>query len=115
MGRPCHVYDYHGEHLASFADWDSAHGWAHLQAALSSVSTPIEVEDRHRKVGRRVWADRCEQMNADEESGGDRTSRDGASREQDVPDDYDSFEMAGVCAESVPVPAFSAPLPRVPR
>jgi hypothetical protein len=66
MGRSCHVYDYEGEHLASFTSWDTAHDWAHLQAALGGVATPVELEDRHRRVTRRVWADRCEQLDASE-------------------------------------------------
>ncbi|WP_235433555.1 MULTISPECIES: hypothetical protein [Protofrankia] len=60
MDRPYHVYDYDGEHLGSFATWDAAHDWAHLQAALGGVLGPLDVEDRRNRVGRRLWAERCE-------------------------------------------------------
>ncbi|WP_131745853.1 hypothetical protein [Frankia sp. Cppng1_Ct_nod] len=60
MGRPYHVYDHDGEYLGSFATWDAAHDWAHLQAALGGVLAPLEIEDRRNHVGRRLWAERCE-------------------------------------------------------
>ena len=60
MSRHCHVFDYEGEYLASFPGWDAAHAWARLQALMNGVQTPLEVEDRRRGVGCRVWADRCE-------------------------------------------------------
>lgn len=57
--RPCHVYDYDGEHLGSFTSWSAAHEWAHLQAAMGGVLGPLEVEDRHAGEHRQVWVDRC--------------------------------------------------------
>ena len=65
MSRPYHVYDYEGEHLGSFASWETAHEWAHLQAAMNGVPAPLEVEDRRRSERRRVWADRCEPIRDD--------------------------------------------------
>jgi hypothetical protein len=60
VGRPYHVYDHDGEHLGSFADWDVAHEWAHLQALLGGVMTPLELEDRDSRVSRRMTATYCE-------------------------------------------------------
>ncbi len=100
MGRTCHVYDYEGEHLASFTTWDAAHEWAHLQAALGSVATPVEIEDRrHRRLARRVWADRCEQMHADV-----------------VPlahEGLEALELARLCVGAAAL-SFAPPLPRMP-
>ncbi|MBL7495531.1 hypothetical protein I6A84_05135 [Frankia sp. CNm7] len=59
-GRPLHVYDHEGTHLGSFAAWETAHEWAHLQVALTSLPGPLEIEDRRRGTRRRVWADHCE-------------------------------------------------------
>jgi hypothetical protein len=58
--RPFHVYDHEGSHLGSFAAWEKAHDWAHLQVALTSLPAPLEVEDRRLGTRRRVWADHCE-------------------------------------------------------
>ncbi|MBX6388387.1 MAG: hypothetical protein IRZ08_05205 [Frankia sp.] len=62
VGRPYHVFDLDGEHLGSFADWDTAHGWARLQVVLGGVPAPVEVEDRRNRVTHRLWADHCEQL-----------------------------------------------------
>ncbi|OAA25999.1 hypothetical protein UG55_10187 [Frankia sp. EI5c] len=119
MGRPFHVYDYEGEHLGSFPSWDRAHEWAHLQAALHGVPTPLEVEDRANAGRRRVWADRCEPVGADARwgvgisaawpSGSGGSEGSGGSGE---PFDTDLLG-AGRCAVAL-APAFAPPRPRQP-
>ncbi len=68
--RPFHVYDQAGSHLGSFAAWDTAHDWAHLQVALTSLPAPLEVEDRRLGTRRRVWVDHCEPSPAPDPSAG---------------------------------------------
>lgn len=99
MSRPCHVYDYEGEHLASFASWDAAHEWAHMQAALGGVATPVEVEDRHHGLARRVWAERCERVHADVISAGHG--------------DRSPLDRASACTSGLAL-AFTPPLSRMP-
>ena len=96
MSRPYHVYDYEGEHLGSFASWETAHEWAHLQAMLNGVPTPLEVEDRRCAERRRVWADHCEPVRAE-----------GALRTAPL---FDDTVLCAVGGTSVIAP----PLPRQP-
>lgn len=58
--RDFHVFDGGGEHLGSFPTFTAAHDWAHLQAALGGVTTPVAVEDRVRRVTRQISRDACE-------------------------------------------------------
>jgi hypothetical protein len=59
VSRPVHVYDADGAHLGSFARWEPAHEWAHLQVMLGGLSAPLQVEDRRHGVHRWIWADHC--------------------------------------------------------
>ncbi|MEX5633829.1 hypothetical protein [Parafrankia sp. FMc2] len=102
MGRPFHVYDYEGEHLGSFPSWDRAHEWAHLQAVLHGVPTPLEVEDRATAGRRRVWAERCEPVVPAPRT----ASVDGGRAGGDPLAD-------GRCA-AVSAPVFAPPRPRQP-
>lgn len=79
--RPFHVYDHEGAHLGSFASGTTAHDWAHLQVALTSLPAPLEVEDRRQGTGRRVWADHCEATRI-----GDAPARGGAASEPGAED-----------------------------
>jgi hypothetical protein len=99
VGRPYHVYDYEGEHLGSFADWDMAHEWAHLQVAMNGIPAPLDVEDRRHHTRRRIWADHCEQGAA--HTVGQPTAAGPAS-----------LGTAALCA--VAAPAFTPPRPRGP-
>jgi hypothetical protein len=93
MSRHCHVFDFEGEHLASFAGWDAAHEWARLQALMNGVPTPLEVEDRRRGVGCRVWADRCETTSLDGDPAEDGEPADGGG----VHVRPDGRDLVGVC------------------
>ncbi|MCK9932747.1 hypothetical protein MXD62_37370 [Frankia sp. Mgl5] len=107
MSRPFHVYDYEGEHLGSFATWDLAHEWAHLQAMLNGVPTPLQVEDRSTTGRRRVWADRCEPL--DGPTGG------GALGGDLLDDDLTGGDvLAGGPCSAAATPVFAPPLPRQP-
>ncbi|MGF7238737.1 MAG: hypothetical protein ACQSGP_27835 [Frankia sp.] len=58
--RGFHVFDADREHLGSFQTFHAAHDWAHLQAALGGVTTPVEVEDRARRITRHITRETCE-------------------------------------------------------
>jgi hypothetical protein len=60
--RVFHVFDAHREYLGSFQTFHAAHDWAHLQAALGGVATPIEVDDRARRVTRQITRESCETL-----------------------------------------------------
>jgi hypothetical protein len=117
MGRHYHVYDYTGEHLGSFAACETAHEWAHLQAALAGVVTPLAVEDRLTGTRRHVWADRCEPMGADRPA--DRHTGDG-SADPDRPAGTAMYAApvtppeSGVLCAAASRPVFSPPQLRVP-
>ncbi|WP_018504248.1 hypothetical protein [Parafrankia discariae] len=104
MSRPFHVYDYEGEHLGSFATWDLAHEWAHLQAMLNGVPTPLQVEDRATTGRRRVWADRCEPLGVGPVSAGALSGDLLAGGPCSV----------AVTAATATTPVFAPPIPRQP-
>ncbi len=58
--RPFAVLDGTNEEIGSFADWNSAHAWAHTIAGLPGTVVPLEVEDRAQRVTRRITATGCE-------------------------------------------------------
>lgn len=58
--RPYCVCNGYGEHLASFAEWEAAHVWAHDQAQHANAVLPIEIEDRSQRITRRITRDFCE-------------------------------------------------------
>jgi hypothetical protein len=117
MVRPYHVYDYTGEHLGSFAAWDVAHEWAHLQAALAGVVTPLAVEDRLAGTCRHVWAERCGPMTTYHP--GDRHTADGPPAPDHpaggatYPTQATPLDSGMLCAVASG-PVFSPPRPRVP-
>jgi hypothetical protein len=99
--RPYHVYDHEGTHLGSFAVWQAAHDWAHLQVALTSLPAPLDVEDRRLGTCRRVWADHCEAHPAE-------TRRDQDSASQPTPSGCDETHVMtrpGQPAGAAPYPA----------
>ncbi|KPM56809.1 hypothetical protein ACG83_02805 [Frankia sp. R43] len=113
MGRPFHVYDYEGEHLGAFPSWERAHEWAHLQAVLNGVPTPLEVEDRSTSSRRRVWADRCEPVGAGASNPGAPASTGTHAQVQSEAhvDAETDLLAAGRCA-AVRAPVFAPPHPR---
>ncbi|MCK9900046.1 hypothetical protein CC117_05350 [Parafrankia colletiae] len=112
MGRPFHVYDYEGEHLGSFPSWDRAHEWAHLQAVLHGVPTPLEVEDRATAGRRRVWAERCEPVVPAPRTAPVDAGRAGGDPVSGDPP-YGDPLADGLCA-AVSAPVFAPPRPRQP-
>jgi hypothetical protein len=58
--RPYAVLNGYGEQLATFADWEKAHAWAHLTSRESSTILPLEVEDRSQRITRRITRETCE-------------------------------------------------------
>jgi hypothetical protein len=97
--RPFHVYDHEGAHLGSFASGTTAHDWAHLQVELTSLPAPLEVEDRRRGTGRRVWADHCEATRI-----GDTPARGAAVIEPVAKDVAGQDAAGGRRAEPAPAP-----------
>ncbi len=58
--RPFAVLDGTNEEIGTFADWHSAHTWAHTIAGLPGTVFPLEVEDRVQRMTRRITATDCE-------------------------------------------------------
>jgi hypothetical protein len=58
--RPYILFNGIGEYLGSFADWESAHKWAHELVDLGDSTLPIEIEDRAQRVTRRITPHSCD-------------------------------------------------------
>jgi hypothetical protein len=132
--RGFHVFDGLREHLGSFQTFHAAHDWAHLQAALGGVATPVEIEDRARRVTRQITRDGCETVvwrstgpghapAADEASGAtaDRPAPDSQESDHEpdcaAPGGTDAATSLRVAADRFPDayrPDGGPPLPRAP-
>lgn len=105
MSRPYHVFDYEGEYLGSFASWETAHEWAHIQALLGGVPAPLTVEYRRTTESLYVWADRCEPATGPTGGTGPAGELDGSGLFQDV----------HRCATAIAVDVvYTPPRPRQP-
>ncbi|WP_131745282.1 hypothetical protein [Frankia sp. Cppng1_Ct_nod] len=58
--KPYAVLNGYGEQLATFAEWEEAHAWAHLAASEGSAVLPVEVEERLQRITRRITRETCE-------------------------------------------------------
>jgi hypothetical protein len=56
------VYDAGHALIATFADAEEAHGFAHEACRAPGVLLPLEVEDRSTRTSRLVWTDRCQSV-----------------------------------------------------
>lgn len=54
------VWDADGRPLGAFADFDTAHAWAHRQMRQAHTRLPLTVDDRVAKASRRLSHARCE-------------------------------------------------------
>lgn len=54
------VWDADGRPLEAFADFDTAHQWAHGRMRQAHTRLPLTVDDRVAKVSRRLSHARCE-------------------------------------------------------
>jgi NADH:ubiquinone oxidoreductase subunit len=53
------VFDGDGELVATFPEWESAHGWAHLRSVEPLTPQPVQVEDREKRQTWTIESGRC--------------------------------------------------------
>jgi hypothetical protein len=59
MTRRFLVFDGDGELVATFPEWETAHGWAHLRSVEPLTPQPVQVEDREKRQTWTIEAGRC--------------------------------------------------------